>query len=152
MKNWLGWVYRYLFKNLNDTDLGFHNGFIMRDGVCNSNSAVYRWWTNGTDYYDRIFTEMVYRRWLQIKQAKKFYNNYVAPKRGDDSDEICYKYDYMLKVTVHNIDQLSHQAKLDISGYETIWDTVSLEKNERCEFAYEEGNLVWVRMDKLWLF
>ena len=80
---------------------------------------------NGADYDNEIFTGMSHRRWLQVKRVKKLCNNDVAPKKGEEGYNPCYKYDYIYKVIVHHGNQLSKRSELDITGDETSWATAS---------------------------
>ena len=80
---------------------------------------------NCADYDDDIFIGMPHRRWLQVKRVKKLCNNDVAPKKGEEGYDLCYKCNYIYKVIVHNINQLSKSAELDITGDETSWATAS---------------------------
>ena len=121
----LGGTYGHAFKNLTARELMVHDGCIVRDGVRGGNGAIHRRWMNCADYDDDIFTAMPHRRWLQAKRVKKLCNNDVAPKKGEEGYDPCYKYDYIYKVIVHNINELSKRAELDITGDETSWATAS---------------------------
>ena len=73
----------------------------------------------GGDYDDHISNEMNYQRRLQIKCVKKLCNNAAAPNQDEEVYDPSYKYDYIYKVIVHNINMLSQRAELDITGDET---------------------------------
>ena len=79
----------------------------------------------GTDYDDDIFKGMSHRRWLQVKCVKKLCNNDVAQKKGDEGCDPYYKNDYIYKIIVHNRNQLSKRAELNITKDEMSWDTAS---------------------------
>ena len=102
----LGGTYVYTFKNLTARELMVHDGCIVRDGVCGGNGAIHKRWMNCADYDDDIFTGMAHRRCLQVKRVKKLYSNDAAPKKGGEGYDPCYKYDYIYKVIVQNINQL----------------------------------------------
>ena len=46
-------------------------------------------------------------------------------KRGDEWYDLCYKFDYIYKCIVHNVNILTDEAGIDLCGDETIWATSS---------------------------
>ena len=122
----LGGTYGHTYKNVTSKELVRFDGCVVRDGVRGgSGGALYRWWMEGTDYDDNISSALTYRRFIQIKRVKKLCNNSTAPKRGEEGYDPTYKYDYIFKTIVHNINLLSKLGELDITGDETSWATAS---------------------------
>ena len=82
------------------------------------------------DYDDHISNAMNHQIQLHIKRGKKLCNNNAAPKRGEEGYDPSYKYDYIYKIIVHNINMLSQRVELDITRDETNWVTVFLGESE----------------------
>ena len=81
-----------------------HNGCIVQDGVRGGcSSAIYRRWQIGANYDDNIAMSITFRRWLQIKRIKNLCNNDTTPKQGKPNYDPTYKYDYIFKVLMHNV-------------------------------------------------
>ena len=68
---------------------------------------------------------ITFRKWLQIKRIKKLCNNDTAPKRVQANYDPTYKYDYIFKVLVHNINFLTKKVELDATIDETSFSTAS---------------------------
>ena len=64
-------------------------------------------------------------RWLQFKQIKKLCNNDSAPKKGQEKYDPAYKYDYIFKCIVNNVNFLTKNAELDQTIDETSFATAS---------------------------
>ena len=121
-----GGSYGHQFKTVKIPELVVFDGVIVRDGVRGgSGGALHRRWMCGSDLDDDIFAAMTYRRYLQIKRMKKLCNNNTAPKRGQPGYDPAYKFDYIYKCIVHNVNALTKQAGLDLCGDETTWATAS---------------------------
>ena len=82
----------------------------MRGG---SSAAIYRCWQIGADYDEHIAMSQTFHRWLQIKQIKKLCNNDSAPKKGQEKNNPVYKYNYIFKCIVNNVNFLTKNAELD---------------------------------------
>jgi len=122
----LGGSYGHEFKSVSLKEILHHDGCIVRDGVRGGSSgAIYRRWQMGADYDDNIAMSITFRRWLQIKRIKKLCNNDTAPKRGQPNYDPTYKYDYIFKVLVHNVNFLTKKAEIDATIDETSFSTSS---------------------------
>ena len=123
----LGGSYRHEFKNVTLKEILHHDGSIVRDGVKGGSSGViYRRWQVGADYDDHIAMALSFRRWLQIKRVKKLCNNDSAIKNKDSIDyDPTYKYDYIFKCIINNVNYLSMDAELDCTIDETTFATAS---------------------------
>ena len=65
-------------------------------------------------------------RWLQIKRVKKLCNNDSAIKNKDSTDyDPTYKYDYVFKYVINNVNYLYKDAELDFTIDETTFATAS---------------------------
>jgi hypothetical protein len=58
---------------------------------------------------------------LQLKRTYKLCDNELAPKKGEEGYDPGYKFDYIFKCIVNNINELSYSADLDLCGDETTW-------------------------------
>ena len=123
----LGGTYGHSFRNVTAKELLRHDACVVRDGVRGgSGGAIYRRWMHGcSDYDDAVYDSQTHRRWLQIKRVKKLCNNDVCPKRGEEGYDPTYKYDYIYKCIIHNVNKLSKRSELDLTGDDTSWATAS---------------------------
>ena len=122
----LGGSYGHEFRNVTLKEIVQHDACIIRDGVRGGSSgAIYRRWQIGADYDDDIAMAISFRRWLQVKRVKKLCNNDVVPKRNEPEYDPTYKYDYIYKCIVHNVNYLSEHAELDATLDETTFATAS---------------------------
>jgi hypothetical protein len=82
--------------------------------------AIYRRWKKSDLAYDpEISGTVTHTRWLQIKRVYKLCDNTTSPKKGENGYDPAYKYDYLYKCLVRNIDKLTLFADLDLCGVET---------------------------------
>jgi len=86
-----------------------------------SDGSTHRQWQEGTDYDPHIDDAMQHSRWLQIKRTLKLNNNEKTPKRGETGYEPAHKFDYLWKTIVHNVNAVTKQAYLNLTGDETSW-------------------------------
>ena len=122
----LGGSYGHEFRNVTLKEIVHHDGCIVRDGVRGGSAgAIYRRWQVGADYDDNIAMAISFRRWLQIKRVKKLCNNDNTPKRNDPDFDPTYKYDYIFKCIVNNVNYLTECAELDATIDETTFATAS---------------------------
>ena len=122
----LGGSYGHEFKNVSLTEILRHDGCVIRDGVRGGSAgAIYRRWQAGADYDDNIAMSISFRRWLQVKRIKKLCNNDSVAKRGDPHYDPTYKYDYIFKCIIHNVNYLTEYAELDATIDETTYATAS---------------------------
>ena len=97
----------------------------MRGG---SDGAFYcRWQYNGSGFDEEISNSINIGLWLQIKRVIELCNNKDAPKRSDTNYNQAYKFDFIYKANIHNINTRTKWADLEQSGDETTWGGV---KNE----------------------
>ena len=66
-----------------------------------------------------------FRRWLQIKRIKKLCDNDSVPKRGDYDFDPTYKYYYIFKCIINNVNYVTKYAELDATIDETTFATAS---------------------------
>jgi hypothetical protein len=64
---------------------------------------------------------MQHSRWLQSKRTLKLNNNEKTPKKGETGYEPAHKFDYLWKTIVHNVNAVTKQAYLNLTGDETSW-------------------------------
>jgi hypothetical protein len=88
---------------------------VVRDGVLGGGSggAIYRRWSRGESNYNMEQTAggaITHTRWLQVKRVYKLCNNDVAPKMGQENYDPAYKYDFIYKCLIHNINEQSPSA------------------------------------------
>ena len=122
----LGCTYGHEFENASSKESLKHDGCIVRDGVrYGSSGTIYCCWQIGADYDDHIAMAISFRRWLQIKHIKKLCNNDSVPKKEDPNFYPMYKYDYIFKCIITNINYLTKHAELDATIDETTFATVS---------------------------
>ena len=57
---------------------------------------------------------------------KNLVNNNPAPERFEYVYDHSYRYDYILKTTIHYVNQLINTSKLYFIGYENTWETAPL--------------------------
>ena len=96
---------------------------LIRDGIHGgSNGAIYCRWKQGTPTYDRDITEaLTHTRFLQLKRMYKLCDNDKSPKKDQPGYDPAYKYDYIYKVLIHNVNEITETADLDLCGDETTW-------------------------------
>ena len=120
----LGGSYGHRFNNVMIQELVNFDGVLVKDGVKGgSDGAIYRRWQNSEDMDQAIIDSMSYRRFLQIKRTLKLCDNRACPKRGEDGYDPAYKFDYIWKCLVHNVNAVSKKAELDLCGDETTYAT-----------------------------
>ena len=91
-----------------------------------SSRAIYCRWQIGADYDDHIAMALSFCRWLQIKRVKKLCNNDSAIKNKDSVDyNPTYKYNYIFKCIINNVNYLSMDADIDCTIDETTFATAS---------------------------
>ena len=115
--------YEHSFKVPKIDELVKFDGVVICDGMRGgSNGTFYhRWQYNGSDFDEEIPNSINLGHWLQIKRVMKLCNNKDAPKRGDTNYDPAYKFDFIYKAIVHNLNSITKWAELDQSGNETKW-------------------------------
>ena len=122
----LGGSYGHQFKGILIPELVHFDGIVVRDGVRGgSNGAIYRRWQVGSDYDNLIDLSMTHCRFIQIKRVMKLCDNKACPKQGEAGYDPAYKFDYIWKTIVHNVNAISKTADLDLCGDETSYATGS---------------------------
>ena len=119
----LGGSYGHEFKQVLAQELVHFDAALIRDGVHGgSDGALYRRWQKSSTIYDpRIANSITHTRWLQIKRTLKLCDNDLAPKRGEAGYDPAYKYDYIFRTIVDNLNALTLRAELDLCGDETTY-------------------------------
>jgi hypothetical protein len=56
-----------------------------------------------------------------LKQTYKLCDNQAAPKKGDKGCNPGYKFEYIFKCIINNMNKLSYSSDLDLCGDETNW-------------------------------
>ena len=84
-------------------------------------------------------------RWRELK---KLCNNDVVPKQNEPDYGPTYKYDYIYKCIVHNVNYLSELAELDATLDETTFATASPEKRLLMSLSMLSGNWTCPRVEK----
>ena len=94
---------------------------VVRDGVLGGmKCAIYRWWKKADSAYDpEIAGTVTHTRWLQMKRVYKLCDNKGSAKKGDDDYDPAYKYEYIYKCLVRNVNEVTLFADLDLCGDET---------------------------------
>jgi hypothetical protein len=113
--------YGHDFKTPTIEELVHWDSCVFKSGVNGAlQGALYRRWRVGDTAYDPdIGASMTHTRWLQIKRIIKLCDNDLTPKRGEDGYCPAYKYDYIFKCLISNLNSLTKQADLDQCGDET---------------------------------
>jgi hypothetical protein len=119
----LGGSYGHAFKEVMLEELLHFDSVVIRDGVHGgTDGAIYRRWRQGETTYDKdIAASITHTRWLQLKRTYKVCDNATAPKKGEEGYNPGYKFDYIFKCIINNINELSHSSDLDLCGDETTW-------------------------------
>jgi hypothetical protein len=119
----LGGSYGHEFKPILAQELLHFDAALIRDGVHGgSDGALYRrWQTSSTIFDPRIANSITHTRWLQIKRTIKLCDNDLAPKRGETGYDPAYKYDYIYRTIIDNLNALTERAELDLCGDETTY-------------------------------
>jgi hypothetical protein len=117
----IGGSYGHEYKQVMATELLHFDMAVVRDGVLGgSDGAIYRRWSRGKSNYDmEIAGAITHTRWLQDKRVYKICDNDLAPKKGEPDYDPAYKYDYIYKCLVHNINEFTQLGDLDLCGDET---------------------------------
>ena len=119
----LGGGYGHSFTNTNPVECLQWDGVVVMDGVRGgSNGAIlcrFDKRASNTAYDRHVDKAMTQTRWLQLKRVLKLNNNMESKKRGDEDYDPAYKYDYIFKTIVHNMNAITHKGSLDLCGDET---------------------------------
>ena len=94
------------------------DGIVIRDGAIGGSDGAFhhRWQYNRSDFDEEISNSINLGRWLQIKCVMKLCNNKDAPKRGDTNYEPAYKFYFIYKAIVQNVNAITKWSDLDQSG------------------------------------
>ncbi|MGL5935917.1 MAG: hypothetical protein ACRCZI_09885, partial [Cetobacterium sp.] len=72
--------------------------------------------------YDKLISKaFTQSRWLEVKRVYTLCNNLTAQKKDDPKYDPSYKYDFIYKTLVHNVNAITHRVGLDLCGDETSW-------------------------------
>ena len=117
----IGGSYGHECKPVLAADLVHFDMAVVRDGVLGGmDGAIYRRWAKGESNYDtETASSITHTRWLQVKRTYKLCDNDLAAKKGDADYDPAYKFDYIYKCLVHNINAFTQLGDLDLCGDET---------------------------------
>jgi len=121
----LGGDYGHHFKTLSSPEILKWDGSVVKDGVRGGSKGamMLRFDKRSNDSaFDKEITDSFTRtRWLEIKRVIKLNNNISAPKKGMPGYNPAYKYDFLYKCLVYNVNALTKYADLDGCGDESTW-------------------------------
>jgi hypothetical protein len=119
----LGGSCGHSFKEVMLEELLHFDSVMIRDGVHGgTGGAIYCRWQEGETIYDKdVARSISHTRWLQLKRTYKLCNNQTAAKKGEDGYNPAYKFDYIYKCIISNINALLHSSDLDLCGDKTTW-------------------------------
>jgi hypothetical protein len=82
---------------------------VVQDGAIGGiKGAIYHHWKKSDSAYDEeIAGAITHHRWLQIKRVYKLCDNDLAPKKDADGYDQSYKYDYIYKCLICNINEMT---------------------------------------------
>ena len=114
--------YGHSFKEVMSTELLKFDMCLVRDGVIGgSDGAIHRRWKIDEKSYDKDMANAITYTWfLQLKRTYKLCDNDKAIKdRKSPHYNPAYKYDYIFKVLIHNLNSITKYADLDKCSDET---------------------------------
>ena len=121
----LGMGYGHAFKAIQIYELVQWDGIIVQDGVRGgSKGAVIRRFKKAkyNSAFDPLISKaMTMTRYLEIKRVIKLCKNSDAIKKGQPGYDPTYKYDFLYKTIVHNVNAITKSCGLDMCGDETSW-------------------------------
>ena len=129
MSQGMGGSYGHEFKPVTSKELLHFDMAVVRDGVKGGmDCAIFRRWQKEEElnYDPEIAGSITHTRWLQIKRIYKLCDNDLAPVKGDLNYDPAYKYDYIYKSLIRNINEMTLKADLDLCGDETTCGHVGL--------------------------
>ena len=107
----LGESYGHKFNPVELHELVHFDGVAVKDGVRGGSvGAMYLRWVDGSNYNEVIADSINQSRWMQIKRTVKLNMNSTCPKRGEPGYDPAYKFDFIYKTLVHNMNRISKHA------------------------------------------
>ena len=82
---------------------------------------MYRRWVDGSNYDEVITDSINHSWWLQMKRTVELNMNSTCPKRGELGYDPAYRFYFIFKKLVHNVNCISKHAESDQCGDETTW-------------------------------
>ena len=104
--------------------LKFDGAVMIRDGVLGgSNGNIHRRWKPGNSMFDSYIADAITNTWWrQLKSVYKIcLNSCEESQRTSNLYDPAYKFRYIFDVIVHNTNQITEEASLDLCGDETTW-------------------------------
>lgn len=122
IKGW-GGLYFHSFNSVSKEELVKWFGIIIHDGAWGStNGAIHWYWMlSDPDHDELIMNAMTYSQFLQIKSVIKLNNNYESKQQDHPDYDPTSKYDYIFKVLVYNMANVTEKADDDLCIDETTW-------------------------------
>jgi hypothetical protein len=115
----LSGLYEHSFKEVMLEELLHLDSVVVCDGVHGRMDGC---WREGETRFDKDVAKSIsHTCWLQLKRAYKLCNKDAAPKKGEEGYNPGYKFDYIYKCIINNINELSYSSDLDLCGDETTW-------------------------------
>jgi hypothetical protein len=114
----VGGSYGHASKPVMASDLLHFDMAVVRDGVLGGmDGTIYRRWSKGKSNYDlEIAASITHTRWLEVKRCYKLCDNDQAPKRGEADYDPSFKFDYIYKCLIHNINEFT-----ELWGFRFMW-------------------------------
>ena len=98
-------------------------GIPIRNGSLDGKpGSIYNRWDCTSPLFDDLTAKsMTITRWQMIKRNFKLNNNLQSKSKGEEEYDPCHRYDFILKVLVHNTNKVTLRAALDLAVDETTW-------------------------------
>ena len=115
--------YGHSFKLPTIEELVRFDSAVIRDGVLGGlDGALHHRWDDQSSAFDSDIANSIHHtRWLQLKRTFKLCDNERAPKRDQPGYDPAYKYDYLFKTIIYNLNAVTKSADLDLCGDETTF-------------------------------
>jgi hypothetical protein len=115
--------YGHAFKLPTIEELMHFDSAVIRDGVLGGlDGALHRRWDVHSSAFDADIANSIHHtRWLQLKRTFKLCDNERAPKRDQPGYDPAYKYDYLFRTIIYNLNAVTKSADLDQCGDETTF-------------------------------
>ncbi len=115
--------YGHDWKPVSVTEMIKWEGIPIRHGANDGKPGTHhaRWMATDSRHDAIIADNFNYSRYLEVKRMFKLSNNEKEKKRGEEGYDPCNKYDFIYKVLVSNMNNLTKKADPDCVIDETTW-------------------------------